>query len=227
MSIPRTVRSSTLVTQALISGVVRDRLTGGPPRMPVDVRLTDRDAGEDFPLQKRVFEDGRFAFYGQPEQAFPLLAQETYQLRLLASASNYGSATLDIDIGPEPDQPALVSVTVEHDGIEDMQVRLFTGVGLPQRELVLEIDRTPVEITGRIHESQEHAEPVPGALVSVADISAESDTDGRFHLPNPLPVVQSVEVQVTADGFEPAVFDYEPDYTRPVNFLQIALVRES
>jgi hypothetical protein len=227
MSIPRTVRSSTLATQALISGVVRDSLTGGPPRRPVDVQLIDRNTGDDFPLRKRVFDDGRFAFHGQPERAFPLLAQETYELRLLAGASSYGTATLDIDIGPVPDQPALISVPVEHAGIEDMQVRLFTGDGLPRRELVLEIDRMPVDLMGRVHEASEHSEPVTGAMVSVGEISAETDADGRFRLPDPLPVVQSVEVQVTADGFEPAVFDYEPDYTRTVNFLQIALVRES
>ena len=227
MSIPRMVRSSTQVAQALISGEVRDSLIGGPPRMPVDVRLIDRNTGDELPLRKRVFQDGRFAFYGQPERSFPLLAQETYELRVLASASNYSTASLDIDIGPESNQPALVSVSVAHEGVDDMQVRLFTGTGLPQRELVLELERTPVELTGRIHEAHDHSEPVADALISVTDILTESGVDGRFRLPDPLPAAQSVEVQVIADGFEPAVFDYEPDYTRLVNFLQIALVRES
>jgi hypothetical protein len=227
MSIPPTVRSSTQVYQALISGVIRDSLTGGAPRMPVSVQLIDRDTGEDIPLHKRVFDDGRFAFCGQPERSFPLMAQEMYRLRVEASAPNYSPATTDIDVGPAPEQPASVSVSVALGGIDDMQVRLFTGDGLPQRDLALELDRIPVSLMGRVHHASEHTEPVPGAFVSIDVISAETDADGRFNLPEPLPVAQAVDVQVIADGFEPAIFSYEPDYTRPVNFLQIALVRES
>jgi hypothetical protein len=225
MSLPPSRRSTTLVAQALIFGRVTDGLTGAAPVAPPVVRLLDRDTGQDFGLPGRLLPDGRFVFFGQPAIAFPRLAAQAYRLRLSAGAPGYSPATLDFDVGPAPDQPALTTRAVPLDGIEPMRVPLFTGGGLPQRDIALMLQPNPVWLRGFVRVSNNREVGVAGARVSIqaAGLSATTDPHGAFTFVAPLPLVSSVNVKVEASGFETGMMIWELDYTRPVNTLSIGL----
>lgn len=230
MSLPPTARSTTLAFQVLVSGSVQDNLTGNAPRGALTVRLIDRDTGDDYPLMGRVLPDGTFAFYGSPETAFPRLAEQTYRLRVEASVPNYQPDAFEFDLGPVAGQPELVTRPVPINGIADMQVQLFTGGGLPYTvDDTLTLDRNPVRLRGRVLVSDDPTEGVENASLEVVDpadsLSTTADAEGYFEFPDPLSVALSVQIVVTAAGFEPTTLTYEPDYSRPVNSLLIGLKR--
>jgi hypothetical protein len=228
MSLPMTTRSGTLPVQALISGRVEDSLTSGAPRGALTVRLLDRDTGAEYPLAGRVLANGTFAFYGLPETAFPRLSVQTYHLRVEASAANYQADGVDLDLGPAAGQPALVTRPIPTPGIDDAQVQLFTGGGLPRTDLALSLDRNAVRLKGQVLVSDDPTTGVANAQLTQnppGGPSTTADADGNFEFPSPLPVVPSLTIQITAAGFEPSTITYEPDYTQPLNELTIPLKR--
>ena len=228
MSLPTTRRSGTLAAQALISGSVVDSLTSEPPRGALTVRLLDRDTGGTYPLAGRVLPDGTFAFYGPPEAAFPRLAMQTYHLRVEASAAHYQPDSLDFDLGPAGGQPALVTRSIPTPGIDDAQVLLFTGDGLPRSDINLSLDRDAVRLKGRVLVSDDPPTGVANAQLTLnppTGPSTTADAEGCFVFPSPLPVALSLTIRITAAGFEPAEITYEPDYTQPLNVLTVPLRR--
>lgn len=224
MSVPSSHRSTTLVTQALIFGRIKDGRTGEAPAALPLVRLVDRDNGQPWRLPSRVLADGSFVFFGQPLQVFPQLATRTCYFRLAAEAMGYQPATLDFDVGPAIDQPTLVIRPVPQDGIEPMQVRLFTGAGLPQRDVVLTLQPNRLQLRGVVRVSNNPEIGVAGASISLsAGQSATTDADGAFEFTEALPLVSSVEVKAACIGYDTAMLTYELDYTHPINTLSIGL----
>lgn len=219
-----TTRSATLVMQSLVSGSAEDGLTSAAPLGALRVQLIDRNSGEQFPLNQKVQQDGRFAFFGVPGKAFPLLASQEYLLRVEASAENYQAASSDFSVGPAAGQPAAVTRTMAAPGIEDATVNVFNGGGLPVSGIVLTLSRNQVVLRGRIHESGDPSAVIDGAQVEVLTSSQTvTDADGEFEMPQPLPLALSVEISAEAPGFESARFTYEPDYSQPINNITIAL----
>lgn len=225
-TLPATARSISLARQAIISGSVQDSLTGEAPRGILSVRLIDLDSGDDYPLAGKVLADGSFAFYAAPEKAFPRLAEQTYHLHVEANAPRYTSASFDFDVGPVAGQPAMVSVPVPTSGMDDIQVLLFTGGGLPRTDLSLTLDREAVRLEGRVVVSTDPAAGVPNATVQQNPPGGDStttDADGYFVFPNPLPVVLSLQLRASATDFEDSTLAFEPDYTRPTNQITVPL----
>ena len=223
MTFPATSRSTTLVKQVLISGSVRDMLTNGPPLGQLSVQLIDRGTGDAYPLPGRVHFDGRFAFYGSPETAFPLLDQQTYHLRIEASAPNYQPVSHEFDVAQVAGQPDLVSRPVPVETIPDIQVRLFT-TNLPVSNITLDISRTPVTLRGRVHVFGDPTTGVDNAFVAViGETGTLGDSEGYFELPNPLPLEVSMEIMAVAVGHEFERITFEPDYSKPVNYISIGL----
>lgn len=226
-----TARSATVATQVLISGIVQDSLTGGPPLSTPIIQLVHliNDTERQYPLPVRVRPDGTFAFYGSPVTAFPLIAQQEYHFRVEASANNYAPAEFDLNIAQMPDQPELVTRPVPVEGISDMQVRLFTGGGLvvgelPVNNITLGLDRNPVLLRGRIHEADDPSSGIAGAQISVVGgIQAQTDGNGEFTFQEPLPVQLSIEMAAAAVDFVGVTFNYEPNYTQPINYLIVGL----
>lgn len=227
MSLPRTVRAATLDLQVVIAGRVRDGLTNGAPVGALTVELRDRDTGAPYPLRGRVLDDGSFAFYGRPETAFPLLAERTYRLQVVARAPRYQEATIALDLGPVAGQPAIVSQDGPL-GLRPMTRTRFTGGGLPRAGLALTLGRVAVRLRGRVHVAGDPEAGVDAATVQVTTPpgpSGATDAAGRFLLPGPLPLAQSVRLTVSKAGFQTATLTLEPDYTVPVNAIQIGLAR--
>lgn len=231
MNLPITVRSASLPLQLLIAGRALDSLTNDAPRGDLTIRLVDRDSGDTYPLAERVLPDGTFAFYAVPEAAFPLLAQQDYRLRVEASAPNYQPDAFEFDLVSTAGQPALVARPVPLPGIEDMHVRLFSGDpaasdDLPITTIALSLDRNPVRLRGRVVDSADPPNGVDGAQLRLnppGGPQVVADVEGNFEFPDPLPVELSVRIQVRAPQFENVTLTYEPDYTRPINFLTIRL----
>jgi hypothetical protein len=225
MSLPPSRRSTTVVAQALIFGRATDGLTGAAPVAPPVVRLLDRDTGQDYGLPGRVLADGRFVFFGQPGPAFPRLVAQAYHLRLTAGAPGYQPATFDFDVGPAADQPALTTRPVPQDGIEPMRVLLFTGAGLPQRDIALTLQPNRLWLQGFVRVSNNPQVGVAGSSVSIqaSGLSAITDALGAFTFAAPLPLVSAVNVRAEASGFETGMMTCELDYTHPINTLSIGL----
>ncbi len=226
MTLPKTVRSGTLARQAIISGNVQDGLTGAVPLGRITVRLLDRDTGDEYPLRGTVLAYGHFAFHATPEKAFPGLAERTYHLRVEASAPRYTSDGFDFDIGPVADQPAEVVVPVPTPGIPDLNVRLFTAGGLPRTGISLTLDRESVRLEGRVVVSTDPDAGVANATVQQNPPGGPSTTtgsEGFFAFVDPLPIVLSLQLRISAASFENTIMTYEVDYTRPVNRVTILL----
>lgn len=223
---PKTVRSITLASQAIISGSVQDGLTGAAPLGHTAVRLLDRDTGEEYPMRGTVLADGHFAFFAMPERAFPQLVDRTYHLRVQATALRYSTDAFDFDIGPIVDQPTVVTVQVPTPGVPDLSVRLFTAGGLPQTGISLTLDRVAVRLEGRVIVSTNPSLGVANATVQQDPPTGPSTTtgsDGSFAFVAPLPIALSLQVRISAASFENAIMTLEPDYTRPVNQVTIPL----
>jgi hypothetical protein len=225
-TLPTTVRSSTLARQALISGRVQDGLTGAAPLGRITVRLLDRDTGDEYPLRGTVLADGHFAFHAAPEKAFPGLAERTYHLRVEASAPRYTADGFDFDVGPVADQPAEVVVPAPTPGIQDLRVKLFTAGGLPRTGISLTLDREGVRLEGRVVVSTDPTAGVANATVQQnppAGPSTTTGSEGFFAFVDPLPIVLSLQLRISAASFENTIMIYELDYTRPVNRVTILL----
>lgn len=221
-------RSRILSRQALIAGRVRDGRTGEAPGTAVAISLRDRDvAGRSHPLLATVTRDARFAFHGDPEVAFRGIASRPFRLQLEATAAGYRPATLDLDIGPAPGQPTAVEIPglLREDVIEPAPVAsLFTGGGLPREGLDLVLEPEPVRLAGQVRNAAAPNQPVAGASVAIVGGAAVStDARGRFEFPDPLPLVTSVDLRVTATGFQEQVVDHELAYGAPVNRVSILL----
>ena len=223
---PTTVRSTTLASQAIISGRVEDGLTGAAPLGQTTVLLLDRDTGIEYPMRRTVLADGSFAFYAAPKKAFPQLVSRTYHLRVQATAPRYTSDGFDFDVGPVPDQPAVVIVPAPTPGIQDLPVRLFTAGGLPRTGISLSLDRVGVRLEGRVVVSTNPGVGVANATVQQnppAGPSTTTGSEGSFAFVDPLPIVLSLQLRVSAASFENVTLTCEPDYTRPVNRVTIPL----
>lgn len=226
--LPATVRSASFAQQAVVSGWVLDSLTGEAPRSPMAVRLIDRDSGKDYPLLGTTGPDGSFAFFASPETAFPRLAVQTYRLQVEAGAARYIPATFDFDAGPVAGQPAAVSIPVPTPGIANIEVRLFNGGGLPQADISLSLDREPVRLAGRVVVSNDPTVGVDSATVQQnppTGPSVVAGPDGAFEFAGFLPVVLSLQLRISAAGFETSTLTFEPDYTRPTNQVTVLLKR--
>jgi hypothetical protein len=217
-------RSSMITLQSLVSGRVRDGLLGGAPRAPVTVRLLDRDTGDEQPLRRRVLEDGTFTFYGTPEHEFPLVETTEYRLRVEASAERYASDSFDFEVGPAPGQPALATRDVPREG--PAQVRLFTLAQFPRRGIDLTLDPVAVRLRGRVAVSDDPTTGVGSANVQIQGGPATAaDTQGRFEFTDPLPVATSIDLEVSATGFDTAQIEFEPDFREPTNSVVVPLKR--
>lgn len=229
-----TRRSGTFTLQVLLSGRVQDALSGGAPKGGLVVRLIDPVTKDDYPLYGRVRSDGTFAFFGVPETAFPLIAHQSYHLQLEASAPNYQSKTLEIEVKQMADQPQPVTYSIPPQNIEPIQVYLFTDKnpqGLPQVDLSLKLERLPVRLHGRVVEAGKPMTGLANATLQLNTPSGSStiktDAQGNFKFPDPLPLVLSVDIKVSAPDFNNATLAYDLDYTQPVNSLLIELKKSS
>ena len=221
-----TLRSATLVKQVLVSGAVVDSLTGDAPLGVLNLDLIDQITGKSFPLIKNTRKDGSFGFVGAPGIAFPLFATQEYRLRLVASAANYEESTFDFVVGPAEGQPESVEVTMSADGIDDTTISLFNGGGLPRSKIEMVLVRNQVVLTGKVHGSDDPSDGIDAASVKVLTSSeAVTGADGKFRMPEPLPMALSVEISTEAPGFELSRITYEPDYSKPVNYVSIPLRR--
>jgi hypothetical protein len=107
-----------------------------------------------------------------------------------------------------------------------MVVRLFTS-SLPLR-VDLTLQRRPVRLRGRVVDAAVPSRGVGGATLTIAapDLVAVGDASGDFAFAPELPLALSLEIRVSAAGYEDATLTFEPDYGRLENSLVIALSEE-
>lgn len=224
-SVPRMERSAILVQQVLIYGSVRDGLTPDVgPRGALLVQLLDRDTGGDYPLKGKVLPDATYAFYGLPQTAFPLIASQTYHLRIEAAAPGYLASAIDFDLGPAANQPQVTSRPLALPQIPPMQVILFTAPNtLLPRRIDFMLDRSAVRLRGRVVQAANPAQGINNATIQAGAQTAATDAQGFYTFPLPLPVTLSLPITATANGFDPKTVTFEPDYTRAINELIFAL----
>ncbi|NJN18735.1 MAG: hypothetical protein HC822_22010 [Oscillochloris sp.] len=227
-ALPPLRRSTSLALQVLIFGIVRDALTPDhAPRGALEVRLIDRDTATDYGLRSKVQPDGGYAFYGLPDVAFPRLESQVYRLRVTAAAPGYHDNGFDFDLGPLANQPQLVERPLALAGVPPMQVRLFTAT-LPRR-IDLNLNRAALRLHGRVVRTADPLQGIANASLSLNPAviaAAVSGADGQFSFADPLPVAQTLQIDVTAAGFNQETVTFEPDYSRPVNSLVVRLTEE-
>lgn len=225
-------RSRALATQALIAGRVRldgavlpAGIADGPVRAPLTVRLIDRGHADEpeVGLPVAVTRDGRFAFFGDPDTAFPRLATTPAALRVDVSAPHHEPTSVDVDLAAAPGQPAEVDVPVPVDS--PTSIRLYTGGGLPRADLDLVLSPRPVRLEGRVEVSNEPGVGVAAATLTLGVDVANSDAAGRFVFPDPLPLMHQAEITVTAPGFIERAVMHPIDYDQDVNRLVVLLRR--
>lgn len=218
-------RSRSLSLQALIAGRLRDGVTGEAPRTPVDLRLIDR-ADPDQPevaLARTLGADGTFAFFGDPEQAFTRFATEALALRLEASADRFAPTSLDLDVPATGGQPETVEVPMPPPAESPASPALFTA-GLPADGLELTLQPLPVRLEGRVVVSNQPATGVGGAELDLGGgVTATADAEGRFAFADPLPLVETVDVEVSAAGFVSRELRHELAYDQPINRMLVLL----
>ncbi|MFQ5857714.1 MAG: hypothetical protein ACE5LU_19075 [Anaerolineae bacterium] len=89
----------TIVYRALIAGMVRDEVTGEPPRTKYAVRVGRGD------LHAKTLDGGLFCIAGYPEQVFPDLSTTGYLVELVITAPGYRGASLLVNIPPNTTFP--------------------------------------------------------------------------------------------------------------------------
>lgn len=243
MTLPSLNRSATLSTQVILSGKVEDGLVPGEsPRSGLQVKLlvVEPDTEpKDYPLGGKVRPDGCFAFFGVPDRAFPQLADRTYALQIEASAPNFETAIFNFNLGAIANQPQRVRRSLPDAlSLPDMEVVLFTDpvatppgdpaiiTRLPMTDIRLTLSRHPVRLQGQILNPDDQG--IAGATIVIdGRDSTSTHSDGRFVLPDPLPLALSLTVTVSAPGFTEKLFTYEPDYRQPINSLLIRLIPDS
>jgi|GEM_PF-3078848 len=244
MSLPGLSRSIVLPFQVLISGKLEDAMKEGEaPRGTPTIQLFEIDpvtqAIQETALKGGVRSDGTFSFFGAPETSFPQLNERTYQLRLEVSAPYYQPASLDFNLGPIAGQPELVARSVSLEGVSDMQVQLFANggalppgdppvevSGLPLTDIVLILEREPVRLQGQTIRLDDLSQGVDSATLRLVatDETTIADVQGYFEFLNPMPLEETLQIEVSATGFETKILDsYELDYTQPINSLRVAL----
>ena len=232
MTWPSLRRSATHPLQVLVSGRVLDPLAiDAVPQGPLTVQLTVTEVGsgerQNLPLRERVQPDGTFAVFGRPEAIFPRLAQQTYQLRLDASAPNYQRSAFEFTVGARLDQPQLITRTLPLTDIPPLSVHLFSA-SLPRTDIVLSLRRQAVRLRGRVLQCSDPSQGVAVATLTLTGgPSTVTDTQGNFEFPTPLPLERSVTLTTAATGFETALIEYDLDYRQPINSTLINLMPES
>jgi hypothetical protein len=219
-------RSRTLTTQSLVTGRVIDGLTGEAPRAAVTLRLIDRDDPDlgGHPLEHKITTDGRFSFFGDPDTAFPRIAEGQHRLRLEAEAAHFAPTAVDIDFGPSPGQPAAQAIAIP--GEQAATVNLFVGGGLPLELADLTLDPEPVGLDGRVLH-RVTGEGIAEATVELGGgATVPTDENGRFTYAA-LPVEPNATFTVTAAGFEAQVVVHLIAYGRARNALVVSLQEEA
>ncbi|QDG52253.1 hypothetical protein FIV42_16355 [Persicimonas caeni] len=219
----RISRSTTLVSQALISGRVVDAIDAGAPRSEVDVRLVDRDSGESYPLDVNVRSDGVFAFFGDPVSAFEDIGR-AYRLRLEASADGYLDGAVDLsDFSIPSDQPAQADFASSFDAVADATYRRFSDT-LPIEGQLIELEREPVRLSLLVLDAADNS-ALAGASVTLDGVTQQTDAGGEVVF-DPLPSQKTVTIDVSATGYDDARIEHLIDYEAAENRRRIALRQE-
>jgi hypothetical protein len=217
--------SGIVSSQALITGSVRDALTGLPPFRLPSVTLaypaTTTRPQRPFPLAARVEPSGRFLFGGNGNTVFPRLASgEVLPLQLDVVAPGYQAATHNFTLTAT--QLARRSEIVEANGLR-ASVLLIDA---PLLDVPFALIPNPVHLAGRVVEADNRDRPIANAEVRVVAPSAlgpaTTDADGFFALQN-LPVALAVTVRVTHVAFDSLERVVLLDFRSPVNRQLFAL----
>ena len=214
-------RLSTHAYQALVVGRVIDDLTQTAPANLVQLELkgTTQDwSPETLHLTLRQFDDGAFAYYGDPLTAFPDKTQ-AYQLRLTATAAGYSGNPVDFTIGPLNAQPQEVTFTPPMPEIGAMPTQLYRGGGLPKRDIEISLTRDAITLHGLVTNAKDPTVPVSRARIKVkqayaledgslsnVNISATANTEGLFTVQ--LPVAQAVVIEIQKAQYQKQSFTH-------------------
>lgn len=214
-----------LLQQALITGNIRDALTGQPTRTLPTVALfyqTAEPSDRPYPLSVRVHPQGHFVFVGDPHTAFPQLsAGATLALRLTVRADRYQPHDEAFALAAEA--LALHESTVDIGG----HTVLVTRLDAPLRAFDIALEPLPLNLGGRVVDADALDTPLPGAQITVTAPAARgpvfADDNGFFSL-HDLPVAPTVTVQVSQTDYETLTTDVALDYRQPVHQVDFALV---
>jgi hypothetical protein len=215
-----------LLQQALMTGGVRDGLTGQPTRNLPTVSLfyqtADPAPPRPYPLTARVHPQGHFVFAGDPQRAFPQLSDgTTLALRLTVSAAGYQPHNEDFSLSAAA--LTLQESTVEISGHSLTIARL----NAPLRTFDVALDPLPLSLRGRVIDADELDTPLPGAQVSITAPDARgpvtADANGFFSL-HDLPVAQTVTVQVSQTDYDTLTTAVVLNYRQPVHQQDFALI---
>lgn len=232
-------RVSTHAFQALISGRVIDDRTGAAPATAVSLVLNGTNGDwtpENLRLALRQLDGGEFAFFGNPQAAFPDKTI-TYQLRLTARAAGYPDKVTDFAIGPLGSQPQEVIFNPPLAAIGPIPAVLFRGGGLPKQDLLIQLTLAPVTLAGEVLGAE--SPPVSlggaevkvkqayhiktGAISNVNGLNAVTTASGGFSLV--LPVAQAVVIEIKKlPKYKAQTFTVSIDYANPVNRVKFSVV---
>ncbi|MFZ5961678.1 carboxypeptidase-like regulatory domain-containing protein [Thalassococcus sp. BH17M4-6] len=207
-----------LTRQALITGVVRDAISGAKPRRLV--QMTVLRHADDRPLAQitqRIGADGMFVVAGDPAIVLP---PQNITLRLEFRAQGY--QPLDRQVVLTAADLARVDDNFDDGGT----VRTASVIaGLP-RALDLQLLPEPVTLKGRVARADNAAQPIENAQVQITAPAAvgpvATNAQGYFTL-GPAPVADTVTLSITAAGFDARVTDVRLDFRQPVNTGAFAL----
>ncbi len=190
--------SGVVSTRALVSGRIRDSLTGGsPPRisgLTLSMRPTEAAAYSPFPGSIRLLDGMHFTTWGSPERLFPAGPPSGgLDLRLEVEAPGYAPEAVEFSVPAAHLVPVDEVVRVGH-----REVRVN---GFPHLPRFIEVALTPlpVALAGWVIDDHDPEAPVPGATVRVTAPAPRgpvtTDARGYFRIQD-LPVALSVTVEI-------------------------------
>lgn len=214
-----------LTQQALITGEVRDGLTGGALLYPpVITLLYQTPAGgpeRPYPLAARIYPGGRFVFAGAPATAFPRIsAGATLDLLLRVSAPRYQTEVVPLSLSASALTPA--EVVREIDG-RSLTLPLLEAPLLHQ---TIALQPQPLHLNGRVVDADSPDEPIASASVTILEPvpigPLQTGSNGYFTVYD-LPVVATIRLQIEQTGFVTLDTVATLDYRQPVNQMTFAL----
>jgi hypothetical protein len=214
-----------LSQQALITGQVRDGLTGGAllyaPVVTLHYQAAAGEPERPYPLAARIYPGGRFVFASAPATTFPRIStRATLDLLLRASAARYQTEEVPFSLSAAALTPA--GVIREIDG-RDLMLLLLEA---PLLDQTIALQPQPLHLNGRVVDADSPDEPIANASVTILEPvpvgPLQTGTNGYFTFYD-LPVATTIRLQVEQTGFVTLDTVVTLDYRQPVNQMTFAL----
>lgn len=212
-----------IVTQALVSGQVRDQVSGLPVTRGLTLELWYRpkpEAGDDAPdyrpagLYRNITGDGYFSFSASGGSVFgDRSPMPDMQLRLAIFAPGYQPLSHEFEL-----ESARLTSTEESLDLAG-QSRQVTRISGPFDDLTLTLSPAPLRLTGQLLLDGDPDTPLANADVTVSAPESRptvtTDTGGFFSIGN-LPLAREITLTFS-DGGDDQNQSLVLDYRQPVN----------